>query len=45
MNTKLVKPAATRARRRHAPEFKAQEIEPDMQPGVSVAGEASANGL
>ena len=45
MNTKWVKPAATRTHRRHAPEFKAQVIEACLQPGVSVAGVALANGL
>jgi transposase-like protein len=32
-------------RRRHAPEFKAQVIEACLQPGVSVAAVALANGL
>jgi transposase-like protein len=45
MNTKLVKPAARRTRRRHTPEFKVQVIEACLQPGVSVAGVALANGL
>ena len=45
MYTKVAKPAARRTRRRHAPEFKAQVIEACLQPGVSVAGVALANGL
>jgi transposase-like protein len=45
MNTKLVKAAARRTHRRHAPEFKAQVVEACLQPGVSVAGVALANGL
>lgn len=45
MDTKVAKPAARRTRRRHAPEFKAQVIEACLQPGVSVAGVALANGL
>ena len=45
MNTKWVKPAARRTRRRHDPEFKAQVIEACLQPGVSVAAVALANGL
>lgn len=45
MDTKMAKPAARRIRRTHAPEFKAQVIEACLQPGVSVAGVALANGL
>jgi len=45
MYTKVARPAARRTRRRHAPEFKAQVIEACLQPGVSVAGVALANGL
>lgn len=45
MDTKGVKPAARRTRRRHDPEFKAQAIEACLQPGVSVAAVALANGL
>lgn len=45
MDTKVAKPAARRTRRTHAPEFKAQVIDACLQPGVSVAGVALANGL
>ena len=45
MYAKMAKPAARRTRRRHEPEFKAQVIEACLQPGVSVAGVALANGL
>ena len=45
MYPKVARPAARRTRRRHAPEFKAQVIEACLQPGVSVAGVALANGL
>lgn len=45
MDTKVAKPAVRRTRRTHAPEFKAQVIEACLQPGVSVAGVALANGL
>lgn len=41
----LVKAAARRTRRRHDPEFKAQVIAACLQPGVSVAAIALANGL
>lgn len=41
----IAKPPASRARRRHSPEFKAQLIAPCQQPGVSVAAVALANGL
>jgi len=45
MYTKVAKPVPRRTRRRHAPEFKAQVIEACLQPGVSVAAVALANGL
>lgn len=45
MDTKQAKVAPRRTRRRHAPEFKAQVIEACLQPGVSVAAIALANGL
>jgi transposase len=45
MDTKLVKPEARRTRRRHDPEFKQQVIEACLQPGISVAAIALANGL
>lgn len=45
MDTKLVKAAPGRRRRRHDPKFKAQVIEACLQPGVSVAAVALANGL
>ena len=45
MDTKVAKPAVRRTRRRHDPEFKAQVIETCLQPGVSVAGVALANGI
>lgn len=45
MDTKVAKAAARRTRRTHAPEFKAQVIEACLQPGVSVAAVALANGL
>lgn len=45
MDTKVAKLAARRTRRTHALEFKAQVIEACLQPGVSVAGVALANGL
>ncbi len=45
MDTKVAKAAARRTRRTHAPEFKAQVIDACLQPGVSVAGVALANGL
>ena len=41
----MAKPAARRTRRTHTPEFKTQVIEACLQPGVSVAGVALANGL
>jgi transposase len=45
MDTKVAKAAARRTRRTHAAEFKAQVIDACLQPGVSVAGVALANGL
>ena len=45
MDTKVVKAAARRTRRRYDPEFKAQVIAACLQPGVSVAAIALANGL
>lgn len=45
MYTKVAKPAARRTRRRHTAEFKAQVIEACLQPGISVAAVALANGL
>jgi transposase len=45
MDTKAAKPASRRTHRRHDPKFKAQVIEACLQPGVSVAAVALANGL
>lgn len=45
MDTKLVKAALGRTRRRHSAQFKAQVVEACQQPGVSVAAVALANGL
>ncbi len=45
MDTKVVKAAPGRARRRHDPEFKAKVIAACLQPGVSLAAIALANGL
>lgn len=45
MDTRRVKPAPRRTRRTHEPGFKAQVIEACLQPGVSVAAVALANGL
>lgn len=44
MHTLVAKPAR-RTRRRHSEEFKRQVIEACLQPGVSVAAIALANGL
>jgi transposase len=44
MHTWLAKPAR-RARRRYSEEFKRQAIEACLQPGVSVAAIALANGM
>ncbi len=43
MDTKEVKPAALRRRRRHDPEFKTQIIAASLQPGVSISAVALAN--
>lgn len=45
MDTKVVKAAPRRTRRRHSPEFKEQVIAACFHPGVSVAAIALANGL
>ena len=45
MDTKVVKAAPGRTRRRHDAEFKAQVIAACLQPGVSLAAIALANGL
>lgn len=45
MDTNVVKPPLARRRRRHTEEFKAQVIAACLQPGVSVAAVALANGL
>lgn len=46
MDTKTrVKLPARRNRRRHSPEFKAQVIAACLQPGISIAAVAQANGL
>ena len=45
MDTMVVKAALRRTRRRHGPEFKEQVIAACLQPGVSVAAIALANGL
>jgi transposase len=45
MDTKVVKAAPRRTRRRHSPEFKEQVIAACLHPGVSVAAIALANGL
>ena len=45
MDTKVVKAAPRRTRRRHDSEFKAQVIAACLQPGVSLAAIALANGL
>ncbi len=44
MDTLVAKPAR-RGRRRHSEEFKRQVVEACLQPGVSVAAVALANGL
>jgi len=44
MDTLVLKPAERR-RRRHSEEFKRQVIEACLQPGISVAAIALANGL
>lgn len=45
MNTSLLAPPTSRARRRHSAEFKAQAIAACLQPGVSIAAVALANQL
>ncbi len=45
MDTKVVKAAPGRTRRRHDSEFKAKVIAACLQPGVSLAAIALANGL
>lgn len=45
MDTKVARPVPRRTRRTHEPEFKAQVIEACLQPGISVAAVALANGL
>lgn len=44
MDTLVLKPAS-RKRRRHSEEFKRQVVEACLEPGVSVAAIALANGL
>ena len=45
MDANLVKPPLTRRRRRHTEEFKAQIVAACLQPGISTAAIALANGL
>lgn len=45
MNTNITPPPAGRQRRRHSPEFRASVIQACLQPGVSIAAVALANGL
>lgn len=45
MHTKLIKAPMRRSRRRYTEEFKKQAIEACLQPGVSMASIALANGL
>lgn len=45
MYAKLVKAPTRRKRRRHAEEFKRQAIAACLQPGISIAAVALANGL
>ena len=45
MHTKLIKAPMRRSRRRYTAEFKKQAIEACLQPGVSMASIALANGL
>jgi transposase-like protein len=45
MHTTLIKAPTRRGRRRYTEEFKRQAIEACMQPGVSMASVALANGL
>jgi transposase len=45
MHTKLIKSPMRRSRRRYTDEFKKQAIEACLQPGISMASVALANGL
>ena len=45
MHTKLIKAPMRRSRRRYTEEFKKQAIEACLQPGISMASVALANGL
>ena len=45
MDTNVLAAPASRRNRRHAPEFKARVIAACLQPGVSIAAAALANGL
>ena len=45
MHTNLIKAPIRRSRRRYSEEFKKQAIEASLQPGVSMASIALANGL
>lgn len=45
MDTKAVAVSPSRRNRRHSPEFKARVIAACLQPGVSIAAVALANGL
>ena len=45
MDTNVLSAPASRRYRRHAPEFKARVIAACLQPGISVAAIALANGL
>ena len=45
MHTKLIKAPMRRSRRRYTDEFKKQAIDACLQPGISMASVALANGL
>lgn len=45
MDTNIAQSPAGRQRRRHSPEFRASVIQACLQPGVSIAAVALANGL
>jgi len=45
MTTEVISLRATRTRRRHSPQFRAQVVSACLQPGVSLAAVALANGL
>jgi transposase len=45
MNTNITQPPAGHQRRRHSPEFRASVIQACLQPGISIAAVALANGL